>query len=85
MSDIEHIKEYYLDGSIRYECTISNLSPAFRYLYANRIMRDDGSCFIRINKATKYKKDGSIEWRIIYNDYGQIIGDQFGTKGKYGG
>jgi hypothetical protein len=47
-------------------------------LYDKRI-GEKGKSFIRINKATKYKIDGSIEWQHIYNDMGEVIGTHKGT------
>jgi len=66
------IKEYRKDGSLMYECTIAYLSRLSEHLYPKRIVTQDG-CFIRINHATKYRKDGTIEWRLIYNNYGEVI------------
>jgi len=74
----EEIKEYRDDGTLRYECTHAYLSPLSQHLYSRRIIGKNGP-FIRINHATKYRKDRSIEWRLIYNDYGEVIGNERGT------
>lgn len=75
---IKEIKEYREDGSLNYECTIAFLSPESEHLYDRRI-GDKGKSFIRINHATKYCKDGSIEWRLIYNRKGEVIGTHRGS------
>jgi hypothetical protein len=72
------IKEYRKDSSLRYECTLAYIAPETEYLYDKRI-GEKGKSFIRINKATKYKIDGSIEWQHIYNDMGEVIGTHKGT------
>ena len=72
------IKEYRDDGSLRYECTMAFLSPESEHLYDRRI-GDKGKSFIRINHATKYRLDGSIEWRLIYNNKGEVIGNKHGS------
>jgi hypothetical protein len=64
------VKEYREDGSLMYECTMAFLSPGSEHLYDRRI-GEKGKSFIRINHATKYKKDGSIEWRHI--SYGGMV------------
>lgn len=74
----EEIKKYREDGSLMYECTLAYLHPSKQYLYDRRIITKKGAA-IRINHATKYKKDGSIEWRLIYNDKGEVIGTHKGT------
>lgn len=74
------VKDCRPDGALMYEATLAYLSPESAYLYDRRIIQDDGRCFIRINHATKYRKDGSIEWRQIYNDMGQIVGSEKGSK-----
>ena len=76
--DIEEVKEYRNDGSLIYECTIRNLSKSEERFFDRRV-GESGKSFIRINKATKYKKDGSIEWRLIYNDKGDVIGTHRGV------
>lgn len=75
---IQEVKEYREDGSLRYECTKRFLSESEEHLYDRRI-GEKGRSFIRINQATKYKKDGSIEWRLIYNSYGKVIGNKDGS------
>lgn len=72
------VKEYNDDGNLRYECTMAFLSPENEHLYDRRI-GDKGNSFIRINHATKYRKDGSIEWRLIYNGKGEVIGTHKGS------
>lgn len=72
------IKEFRKDGSLRYECTMAFLSHETEHLYDRRV-GDKGKSFIRINYATKYKIDGTIEWRHIYNDKGEVIGTHNGT------
>ena len=72
------IKEYRQDGTLRYECTMAFLAPETEHLYDRRI-GEKGKSFIRINQATKYKIDGNIEWRHIYNDKGEVIGTHRGT------
>ncbi|HRO75606.1 MAG TPA: hypothetical protein PLP27_05620 [Crocinitomicaceae bacterium] len=44
----------------------------FQELYNNRIIRADGKIVTRLNKAVKYRIDGSIEWCHIYDEYGNI-------------
>ena len=75
----EHIKEYRQDGSLKYECTKKWLSKSREYLYPKRITNSQGKSFIRIKYATKYNKDGSIQWRLIYNDFGRVIATHKGT------
>ena len=76
ITEIQEVKEYREDGSLRYECTMAWLSKESEQMYENRIINEQtGRCFIRINHATKYRKDGSIEWKLIYNDYGVPIHD----------
>lgn len=73
------IKEYREDGSLQYECTMAFLKKGTEHLYDKRIVQDNGNCFIRINHATKYKINGTIEWRLIYNDNGRVIGTHKGV------
>ncbi len=74
----KEIKEYRQDGSLMYECTMAFLAPLSEHLYDRRVTGKYGT-FIRINHATKYKKDGSVEWKLIYNDYGEVIGTDRGA------
>lgn len=74
----EEIKKYREDGSLMYECTIAYLHPSKQHLYDRRMTGKKG-CFIRVNHATKYKQSGDIEWRLIYNNYGEVIGTHKGT------
>jgi len=74
----KEVKEYREDGSLMYECTMAFLSAETEHLYDRRI-GDKGKSFIRINQATKYKKDGSVEWRHIYNDKGEVISTHKGV------
>jgi len=74
----EDVKEYRKDGSLQYECTMAFLEPKRADLYDRRIGNEEKS-FIRINHATKYRIDGSVEWRLIYNDKGEVIGNKHGT------
>ena len=71
-------KEYRKDGSLMYECTKRFLNKNEEHLFDRRI-GTNGSTFIRINQATKYKEDGTIQWRLIYNDKGDVIGNQRGA------
>ncbi len=71
------IKEYRKDGSLRYECTMAFLSAETEHLYDRRV-GNKGQSFIRINYATKYNKNGDIEWRLIYNKKGEVIGTDKG-------
>lgn len=73
----KEVKEYRKDGSLQYECTKAFIKPRTEHLYDKRI-GNDGGAFIRINHATKYRKDGSIEWRLIYNNKGVVVGDEKG-------
>ena len=77
----EEVKEHRNDGTLRYECTKAYISPETEHLYDRRI-GDRGNCFVRIKQATKYRKDGSIEWRHIYNDKGVLIGNEKGPAVK---
>lgn len=70
--NIQEIKEYREDGSLMYECTKLFLNKKEEHLFDRRIGKNDQT-FIRIKHATKYKKDGSIDWRLIYNDKGEVI------------
>jgi len=76
--DIEEVKEYRNDGSLMYECTKRYLPKNEEHLFDRRI-GVNGNTFIRINKATKYNKDGTIQWRLIYNDKGDVIGNERGS------
>lgn len=76
--NIEEIKEYRKDGSLMYECTKRILSKSEEHLFDRRIGLN-GNTFIRIKHATKYNKDGSIQWRLIYNDSGEVIGNANGS------
>jgi len=76
--DTKEVREYREDGSLRYECTMKFLSKNEKHLYKKRIEKD-GKSFIRINHSTKYRKDGSIEWRLIYNQWGKPIGNERGS------
>ena len=76
--DIKEVKEYRKDGSLMYECTKRFLSKNEEHLYDRRI-GINGSTFIRINTATKYREDGTIQWRLIYNDNGEVIGNAKGS------
>ena len=76
--EIENVKEYRKDGSLMYECTKRFLEKHEEHFFDRRIGKN-GKTFIRINQATKYRKDGGIEWRLIYNDYGEVVGNQKGT------
>jgi len=70
------IKEYREDGSLRYECTLAYLSKETEHLYENRRQDpESGKCFIRIKHAAKYRKDGSLEWKLIYNHLGVAVHD----------
>ena len=71
----EEVKEYRDNGSLRYECTKAFIKTGTEHLYDKRI-GNNGGAFIRINHATKYRKDGSIEWRLIYNSKGVVIGSE---------
>lgn len=76
--DTKNVKEYREDGSLRYECTMLFIPENLEHHYPNRI-ESTGKSFIRINNTTKYQKDGSIEWRLIYNKWGKAIGNERGT------
>lgn len=76
--DIQEVKEYRKDGSLMYECTKRFLDKNEECLFDRRI-GTNGSTFIRINHATKYNADGTIQWRLIYNDKGDVIGNQKGS------
>lgn len=69
--NIEEVKEYREDGSLMYECTKRFLYKQEEHLYDRRI-GTNGKTFIRIKHATKYKKDGTIQWRLIYDDFGEV-------------
>lgn len=75
---IQEVKEYRKDGSLMYECTKRFLNKNQEHLFDRRI-RDNENAFIRINHATKYNADGTIEWRLIYNDKGDVIGNEKGS------
>ena len=77
--NIQEVKEYRKDGSLMYECTMRFLSKNEEHLFDRRI-GSNGNTFIRIKHATKYKKDGTIEWRLIYNNRGEVIGTHKGVK-----
>lgn len=70
--DIEKVQEFYSDGSLSYECTKRYLSPLEEHLFDRRISLE-GRSFIRINQAIKHNIDGSIRWKLIYDDYGEVI------------
>ena len=69
----EQVKEYRQEGSLKYECTKMCLNKSREYLYSNRIINSEGKSFIRIKTATKYNKDGTIQWRLIYKDFEAFI------------
>ena len=75
----EHVKEYRQNGSLKYECTKKWLNKSREYLYSNRVTNSEGKSFIRIKNQTKYNKDGTIQSRLIYNDFGKVIGTHKGT------
>jgi hypothetical protein len=74
----KQVQERRDDESLSYECTMAFLSKDTEHLYDRRVQGEDG-CFIRINHATKYKPDGSIQWRLIYNSKGEVIGTEKGS------
>lgn len=76
ITEEKEIKEYREDGSLRYECTWAYLSKETDHLYENRRKDEEtGRSFIRIKHATKYRPDGSIEWKLIYNHNGVAVSD----------
>ena len=75
----KRVKEYREDGSLQYECTKAFLKKGTEHLYDKRIIQNNGKSFIRLNHSTKYRKDGSIEWRLIYNNKGIVVGSEKGS------
>lgn len=69
----EEVKEYYKNGTLRYECTKLFLSKAKEHLYDRRIITPSGEAFIRIKHAAKYRKDGTLQWKLIYDEKGEVI------------
>ena len=69
--NIEEIKEYRKDGSLMYECTKRFLDKNEEHLFDRRIGLN-GKTFIRINHATKYKADGAVQWRLVYDEFGEV-------------
>ena len=72
--DIQEIKEYREDGSLMYECTKRFLPKSEEHLFDKRV-GSSGNTFIRINSAIKYKKDGTVQWKLLYNDMGEVVGN----------
>ena len=70
--DIQEVKEYRKDGSLMYECTKRFLNKNEEHLFDRRI-GTNGNTFIRINQATKYKEDGTIQWQLIYDKKGCVV------------
>lgn len=71
----EEEKAYYDDGSLMYECTYAYIAPLFAHLYEDGGIgvNNDGSMVIRINNSTRYLRDGSVQWKLIYDEFGRVI------------
>ncbi len=69
-------KEYRNDGSLFYEETFAFLDKKEveddQSIWENVRTDESGSYFIRINKCTKYKKDGSVQWQLEYEENGKV-------------
>jgi hypothetical protein len=66
--------QYFPDGSISYECQWAIVPAMFEHLHPNRIcFFKHGISRIRIDRAVKYKKDGSVRWELFYDEYGSVI------------
>lgn len=68
----EEIKEYREDGSLQYECTFAFIAKGYEHLYCYFGWKGEQQK-ARIGHATKYNKDGSINWRFNYDEFGNII------------
>lgn len=75
---IEPSKEYNKKGKLFYECTFAfireedisfnnNTTTGFP---ATAVITGENGPFIRINHATRYNPDGSVQWSIEYNENG---------------
>ncbi len=70
---IEEVKTYYPNGALNYEAKNGILRPdsLFNSQYSSRT---DNKGVKRVYiEQTKYNPDGTIQWRLLYNDYGEMI------------
>jgi len=66
-------KEFHKNGTLAYIETIAILNPLFVQTYERRIVKQDGSEFIRIGLHAKYFDNGQLAWKLEYNDLGNLI------------
>lgn len=65
--------EFDSRGVRRFTETRAYLHPSYKHLYlSTRVDSNDGS-FIRVGDNTKYRQNGSIEWRLVRDDGGHVI------------
>lgn len=70
----EEERAYYDDGRLMYECTYAYIAPLFAHLYEDGGIRMKcGTIVIRINHATRYLRDGSVQWKLIYDEFGRVV------------
>lgn len=70
---LEHHKEYFSNGDLRYECYTGTIRKGYEYKFDRRVTGKDGRSRVRLIHATKYRQNGDIEWKHIYDDYGEVI------------
>lgn len=71
LGETKTIKKFREDGSLMYEAAISFIKSHEGW-FPKRIQMEDGNEFI-YGDSTKYRKDGSIEWRMIRDEFGNLI------------
>lgn len=71
----EILKEFRADGSLMWIEERTFISPLSMHLYPNS-RENQGKPFIRTGEMVKYKKDGEIDWKLCYDENGNVIGGQ---------
>lgn len=74
ITKIEEEKKHYDNGTLKYECFWGVIRTGFEHLFDNRRnFKNDGFYRVRLKYSAKYKRNGEIEWKHIYNDNGELI------------
>ena len=69
----QNITENFSNGNLSYLETRAIVHDDWISFYPNLRKLSDGSFMIRLNKNVKYNIDGSIQWQLNYDEFGNLI------------
>lgn len=74
--DIITNQDFHKNGTLAYIETFAVIDPKFHEMYFNTREDKNGRISIRIGLNAKFRDDGQIVWKIIYDKSGNIINER---------